>query len=163
MFQGYSLREIKKAAESMDYPYRLALWKRKRYLEDVLAGEWEEYWWEETTCPVLAHYILERIRFCKSEIAKIDKELSALEARKDEITDDMIQRARSTPIETIIEFKRRLTHCIIPDHADKNPSMYHGTKTNSAICPACGAKYDSIGAYQIMYGCDFKTAVKRLQ
>jgi hypothetical protein len=163
MLQGYTTRDIRKAAEDMGYPHRLALWKRKQYLDAQLAAEQAEYWDNDTICAVTLHFCLENIRFIKAEILKIDKEMAALEAKKDEITDEMISRAKSTPIETIIEFKRGQAHCINPEHPDRNPSMFHGTRTNTAQCPACGYKADSITAYMVIWNCDFITAVKRLQ
>jgi hypothetical protein len=85
------------------------------------------------------------------------------EIRDNEITPAMIDRAKSTPIETIVDFKRGKCRCINPAHDDNNPSMYHGTRTNTAQCPACGYKADSIEAYRVLYGVDFMTAVKNLQ
>lgn len=81
----------------------------------------------------------------------------------DDITDDMIARARSHPIELIIEFTRGKARCINPNHDDRNPSMYHGTRTNTAQCPACGGKWDAIGAYMVITGMNFPEAVRKLQ
>lgn len=98
------------------------------------------------------------------EVVELEKYLRReKQIRESEITDTMIEIARSVPIDTIVKFTRGLAHCINPDHADKNPSMFHGTRTNNAICPACGEKYDSIAAYQLLHGCDFKAAVRAMQ
>lgn len=78
------------------------------------------------------------------------------------ITDEMIKVAKQYPIDKIIEFKQGMATCISPDHTDKRPSMYHGTKTNKAICGACGIRLDPIDAYMMLHGVSFFDAVRSL-
>jgi hypothetical protein len=78
------------------------------------------------------------------------------------VTEEMVFAAKQFPIDKLLPFVHGATRCICPDHTDKNPSMYHGTKTNRAICGACGANYDTIDAYQIIHNVSFIEAVIRL-
>lgn len=78
-----------------------------------------------------------------------------------QVTDLMIERARAYPIARLIEVKRgNRTHCISPEHDDRNPSM--DIRNNFCYCYACGFQADSIKAYQVLHGCTFPEAVRRL-
>jgi hypothetical protein len=76
------------------------------------------------------------------------------------ITEEMIKRAKQSPISELLTMpvKRDLTNCIA--HDDKNPSM--NIKGNFAYCYACGFRGDSISVYMHMNDVGFKTAVENL-
>lgn len=78
-----------------------------------------------------------------------------------QITDLMIERARAYPITRLIEVKRgNRTHCISPEHDDRNPSM--DIRNNFCYCYACGFQADSIKTYQVLHHCTFPEAVRAL-
>lgn len=82
---------------------------------------------------------------------------------KDQITPEMIIKARNYPIEKLVEVnKRGMARCINPEHQDKNPSMYCKGK-NFAYCFVCNLHFDSIDVIMITKGMSFVEAVKRLQ
>lgn len=74
---------------------------------------------------------------------------------------DKVLRARSYPIENLVEFKRGFMCC--PWHNEKTPSLKYYPKTNSCYCfGSCGKAYDAIDFYMHKHGVDFKQAVKDL-
>ena len=158
-----TIYEIKKKAEEFEIPFRLALSMRKRYLLGEIKAIQTEYNDPETDCPVGIHFLLEALKDARTSIALIDKELMREEERENAVTDAMIEKARSTPVETVIEFIRGKARCIAPDHDDRNPSMFHGTKTNRAVCPVCNKSFDAIACYQYVWNVSFYEAVRKLQ
>jgi len=81
--------------------------------------------------------------------------------RKNEVTPEMIDRAKVSPIENMIEVVRGVAHCISGEHADKRPSMR--VKNNRARCFSCGFKEDAIGVAMKLHGYSFHDAVRALQ
>ena len=77
------------------------------------------------------------------------------------VTEDMIERARNHPVESLIEFIRGKARCF--NHDDNNPSMFYGNKTKRAVCPVCNKTWDAISVLQDRDGVSFKDAVMRLQ
>jgi len=148
--------DIVKAAQLFDILPFAAMQMRVRFLRERVG-----FYLAEPACAVALHFAVQDIR-AVVDLEKRIKEHKCIKNRE-EITDEMIERARSTPIETIIEFERGVARCLSPKHEDKNPSMYHGKRTNHAICGGCGEKFDAIAAYMAVWGTDFKTTVKRLQ
>ncbi len=81
--------------------------------------------------------------------------------RPDEITPDMIQRAREYPFARLYEFKRNMARC--PFHDDKTPS-FALMKDNTARCfGACGKSWDTIAFVREKEGLSFPEAVRWLQ
>ena len=75
--------------------------------------------------------------------------------------DDKVLKAKTYPMENLIEFKRNFACC--PWHNEKTPSLKYYPKTNSAYCfGSCGKAYDAIDAYMHVHGVGFKDAVKDL-
>jgi len=74
---------------------------------------------------------------------------------------DKIERAKSYPIDELIEFKQNKTHCIF--HNEKTPSMVYYPKTNTCYCFGCGKVADSIAVYRQINNCSFIEAIKKLQ
>ena len=81
-------------------------------------------------------------------------------AKPNQINDDMIAQARDYPIEQLIDFNRGKIAC--PFHADKNPSAYHGTKTNRLVCPVCNKTWSALDILMQRDGINFKDAVLML-
>ena len=76
------------------------------------------------------------------------------------LTDADIEAARSVPITRVVEFGRGKSKCF--NHADKNPSMYHGTRSNRAVCPVCGKSWSAIDVLIDRDGMTFIEAVRYL-
>lgn len=100
-------------------------------------------------------------------LLSMDKEMRWLKrkksgvAAKNDVTDEMIERARAYPIERLIQFnKQGLANA--PCHDDKKPSLYFGKKTGRAFCPVCQKSFDSIGWLMSAEGMGFKEAVRLL-
>lgn len=71
-----------------------------------------------------------------------------------------IEKAKSFPIEQLLEFKGGFTKC--PFHEDKNPSAKYYKKTNRIHCFVCNQGHDAIDIYQKINNVNFNEAVKRL-
>jgi hypothetical protein len=76
------------------------------------------------------------------------------------ITEDMKNRAKSVPIDTILPFKNNTTCCIW--HDEKTPSLHYYQKSNRVKCFGCGVSGDSIAVAMQVWGVSFIEAVKRL-
>jgi len=109
------------------------------------------------------------------DLVKIEKHITRLKflrsvtkgrVLKGQITEEDIQRAKSVPIENIINTPLRkmggklMTRC--PFHDDKHPSFYIYPETNSCWCFSCGQGGDSISFVMSFYGLNFLDAVRRL-
>lgn len=77
------------------------------------------------------------------------------------ITDEMIESARSVPINQIVEFIRGTATAFC--HDDRHPSAYYGDRTNTLVCPVCNKHFDSIGVLMHRDGMSFPDAVRFLQ
>lgn len=74
---------------------------------------------------------------------------------------DPVLKARTYPMEHLIEFQRRKASC--PWHNEKTPSLQYYPKTNTAYCfGGCGRAYDAIDAYMLKHNVGFKEAIKEL-
>ena len=143
--------EIYKKAQEFGINYVDAIRMRCVYLADRFnhSGSDVEY--------LMAEHDLQDIIHLMSTIKPQPKR-----NKEDEITDEMIERARRHPIELILEFTRGRCRCINPEHDDRDPSMSFDRRRNRAKCFACGHSVDSIAAYQHLHGCDFRLAVRNL-
>ena len=168
------LADIKAKAEEMGVSLVYAITCRMNYLrqrQEEIGNSMEDYLAFEgidaTNIAICNHYYLIEMQ----EFSSISKELHYLaialkykgKVKEDEITDEMIERARRHPIELILEFTRGRCRCINPEHDDRDPSMSHDRQRNRAKCFACGHSIDSIAAYQHTFAVDFRQAVKLLQ
>ena len=71
-----------------------------------------------------------------------------------------IPRAKSYPINQLIEFKGNTALCIW--HQERTPSMHYYPRTNKVKCFGCGKLADSIDVVQQLQGCTLKEAVNFL-
>lgn len=76
------------------------------------------------------------------------------------ISETDIQIAKDYPIDKIVKFVRGRAHA--PCHNDKNPSLYHGTRLNIAVCPVCDRKFNPIQWLMFTEEMSFKEAVSYL-
>lgn len=97
---------------------------------------------------------IRQMKACEKRIANMDKEI------KDDITDDMIGRAKQYPIDQLIKFERGKATAWC--HDDKHPSLSHDRKRNRARCFPCDKSFDSIAVLVDRDGMGFKEAVKWL-
>jgi hypothetical protein len=89
-----------------------------------------------------------------------ERSLAVLEGRgRDEITPEMVERAREYPIDRLVEADARgFARCV--NHEEKTPSMF--TKRNFAHCFGCQWHGDAIDLYRKISGATFPEAVKFL-
>ena len=94
------------------------------------------------------------------ELRRYDRAIYALTTgAKDDITQDMIERAREFPLASLVETNQRgFARCV--NHDEKTPSMY--TKKNYAHCFGCGFTGDPIDVYMKINGVGFREAVRAL-
>lgn len=76
------------------------------------------------------------------------------------ITDEIISRAKSVPIASLIKVGRD-HKALCPFHSDTKPSL-HVYKDNHAYCFVCTKSASVIDIYMALHSCDFRTAVKAL-
>lgn len=118
---------------------------------------------------VAAVFIARWIEEIDSGIAKAQREITSLRDKErgrskvsaDTITDAMIEAARAVPVNTLVDFGRGgkvKAWC----HDDRNPSMYHGTRSNRAVCPVCDKKFGPIDVLVERDGMSFAEAVRYL-
>lgn len=72
-----------------------------------------------------------------------------------------IPRAKSYPINQLIEFKGNTARCIFHS-PDRTPSMHYYARSNKVKCFSCGKLADSIDVVQQLQGCTLKEAVNYL-
>ncbi len=99
------------------------------------------------------------------KIIKAQDEVAALRRPdrpdKNDITPEMIERARAYPFAELYEFKRNMAPC--PFHQERTPS-FALMKDNTARCfGACSASWDTIAFIRDREGLSFPEAVRRLQ
>lgn len=97
----------------------------------------------------------------QDEINYLNKFALPIHQSPDKITDDMIEQARSYPIDALLDFshgKKVLAWC----HDDTTPSVGHLKRINKAKCFACDKVFDSIDVAMSLHGLSFKDAVKHL-
>jgi hypothetical protein len=109
---------------------------------------------------LIASYIPE----VEARIEKLNRRIRGIlaeaEGRTSGITEDMIERAREYPIESLIGNSRR-GNVLCVAHDEKHPSM--SLKGNRARCFSCGYYGDPIDVYMKLNGVGFIEAVKSLQ
>lgn len=169
-----------KMAEEMGLDRTYALNCRKRYLsgrlweiadeEDVILNDMEE-------CPITDCNIvcrpdcrvglavtsfrkLEKERRAAQRELKVMEKLLVFKRRPDEITEEMIEQAREYPVDRLVDFCRGKATAWC--HNDRNPSMYHATRKNLAVCPVCDKKFNPIDILIYRDGYTFPEAVKAL-
>ena len=97
---------------------------------------------------------------------KIVKEFKKREPYKpsseDSITQEDIDRAKSYPLQQLLDTHETIIRCPNPEHEDKNPSFSINVSENYGHCFSCNYNCDSIKYVQDKLGLDFVSAVRRL-
>lgn len=95
----------------------------------------------------------------KKLINELKREMNP-DKMKDDITDEMIERAKDYPVENLVDIGKAGICCLW--HDEKTASMKL-TKRNRLRCyGACGKSFDSIDVYRHLHGATFIEAVKAL-
>jgi hypothetical protein len=154
-----------KAAEEMEVPRKFAVNARLRYLTQRLEEIDQQSaalltWFdggvnEAFVAPDLCDLLIEKCRLLQEL-----NYMKTIMDKKQDITDSMIEQARSYPIEMLIEFRHGKAKAFC--HEDKNPSMYHASRTNRANCPVCDKSFDPIAVLIKRDNFSFVDAVKSL-
>lgn len=122
---------------------------REKYIELVRTGH------NAKNCVLTAEKLLKRINGYKYSISVLKGEKNANNA----ITDEMIERAREYPLESILEIgQNRRAKCCFHQGEDFNMDI----RKNFAHCYVCGESGDVIKVYMALNGVGFKEAVIRL-
>jgi hypothetical protein len=153
--------KVFRAAAKFEISPRAAANMRMRYLREKahdllkrspvhpIAGYW-------------ANQAMNEILWLLIETDKRERQMTTSRfVRVDRISDDDIEAAKEYPIEQLIDFQRGKAFAWC--HEDKNPSMFHATRTNKAICPVCDKFYNPIDVLMERDGMSFKDAVRELR
>lgn len=106
-------------------------------------------------------FLLREAKYLVKRLESIKKEREARESnRKDEVTPEMVDRAREYPIEQIVKLERNgRAKCVF--HAGEDGNM--DIRKNFAHCYVCGTHGDPIDVYKAVYGVGFREAVLAMQ
>lgn len=109
-----------------------------------------------------AYLLLDLIGPAEKERDRLSQEYGALRRhkRKGGLTEAQIERARSRPLEEIVEVGKG-GFILCPLHDDRNPSML--VKDGFGYCFPCHGRLDSIGYMMKVRGLSFPQAVEVLQ
>jgi hypothetical protein len=96
------------------------------------------------------------------ELKRVQKlgEAAKMPVKKGDITDEMVEIARNTPIKSLFSDEKDwvLAWC----HADKTPSVHVNSVKNVCFCNPCGKSFDPIAVLMSRDGMRFTDAVKYL-
>jgi len=127
-----------------------------------LMSRYEDY--QRRDCTLEKLLTGEKIQAKVKEIQKIQGEAIALRKGNNsraDITEDMIQRAKSYPFTDLIEIQHNTARCFL--HEDKKPSMHYYPASNTLHCFSCHKTLDTIDYVMERDGLSFKDAVRGLQ
>ncbi|MDD2367530.1 MAG: CHC2 zinc finger domain-containing protein [Desulfuromonadaceae bacterium] len=108
-----------------------------------------------------AQCVMEEIASMGRELQHLTKLAKGDTPRAGVITPEMIESARSYPIEQLIEFDRTgkaIAFC----HGDNHPSLSWHKLKNRATCFPCAKSYNGIDILMKRDGCSFQDAVRQL-
>lgn len=160
-----NVRQGIKIAEDYDLTPQYAVNARRRYLTEQLELlDLEIAFYDDYQGNIESEYFaVYNMSDLGEQRAKVKQELRSMKnvtVHKPGITDEMIQRARDYPVNKLIDFSRGNVKAFC--HDDSRPSMFHGSRTNTAQCPVCCLSFDSIEILIKRDGMTFKSAVKQL-
>lgn len=131
---------------------------------DIAKFQWEKDLKTASVMERLVNWYLADVSAMQKKLLRYWKELEALlrcEEWNDNVTSEMIERARQADIRDFVETnKRRFARCVNPEHEDRNPSMY--IKNGFAYCFSCGWSGDVIDIVMNKYDIKFLEAVKMI-
>jgi len=155
-------------------PAKIREWKvvRKSVLDNVRAAIERGKGYDPDTRAVCFELVMMILGL---KLDEIDRHLTRLWRLKnlmdgkesaDQITDEMIERARSFPIESLdgLEMRKagRLYRGLCPFHSERGASFTVYPDGGGFFCFGCGKGGDAIAFSQLKYGHSFKQAVRFL-
>jgi len=167
-----SVHSVRKAAEEMGVPFKLAAWARCRYIKEQLrqqASDWKlfedfihsgEPWSAETVAIDVRMMDQGGLVSAGRELQALTRLINGHVSKQQRITDEQIEAARVFPIEQVIHFERGLA--LAPCHADKSPSLHWNRKHNKAHCFVCGKSFSALDFLIEFQGLKFVDAVLQL-
>lgn len=160
MIDKIRLRDIEKTAELFGVSLTQAIGARRSFL-------WKEIEWHmacETDYVTWQVICLPEIQSALEELRQLKKDLFYKSKPKtdDEITPDMIARAKEFKITDLVEVDRTGKVCCLV-HTEKTPSMAYNRQRNKLHCFGCGANMDSLDVYMKLNSANFHDAVRKLQ
>ena len=152
-------------AKELDLTVSFAVNARRRYLMDEIElldleiAFYQDYQ-GELDSEYFALYCLSDVCLQRAKYMAELRSIKNVNKPSNRITDADIERARDYPVNQLIEFTRgkAIAFC----HEDRNPSMFYGSRTNTAQCPVCGKSFDAIAVLMDRDGYSFVDAVKSL-
>ena len=148
--------DLRKEAKDLGVPYRLVVDQR---IQEILLEmeKWEDYMEEKTNHIPYSTYL-----GCLEEIIELKNSLrKKLLENKDRITDEMKEKAKNYPVDSLIDFQRGMALCF--NHAEKTPSLHYNAASNTCHCfGGCNKTFDSIEILMVRDGFSFIDAVKEL-
>lgn len=151
---------IARKAKEMDFPFNAARLLRQRVLLYELA-RWEKLLDSGTDRDWAMPWPYENIDTILDELIALNKYSTDKTSDDTRVTDEEFERANAYPITKVITFNKQ-GNCICPFHKDTNPSMYHGTKKNIALCPVCNSGWGPVRMLMERDGLTFVKAVREL-
>lgn len=117
----------------------------------------DSFWWRE----FIKEYYDESVQKLKKLETNLYFVRNSDKIKKEEITPDMIARARDYPITELVEVNSAgFAHCVSGEHGDEHASMF--CKNNFGYCFSCNYSADAIKIVMDINGLNFVQAVKRL-
>ncbi len=144
------LREYSNEAKALTQEIKEDLERLYKQVKD----EFSLWFWEQ----YLEVFKGERLEGLSRKIREIKFGLNPPKIKRGRITDEMIERARQYPFESLIDTKRNFALC--PFHSEKRPSFY--IKNNWGYCYGCGWHGDTIKFLMDKNQISFQEAVKYL-
>lgn len=156
-----TIHQIKPKAAEMGVPVKEAIFYRLRYVREQMLAECEHREYPDPVTEAVSE-ALSLNRFCElaHEQRRLALALKPHPQRADQITDEMVELARSYPIDQLVDFQRGKSRAWC--HEDANPSLYLARRINKAACPVCCRYFDSIAVLVDRDGLTFPEAVRRL-
>ena len=164
-YQKGNFRQGIAIAEDFDLSIQYVVNARRRFLLDEIElldleiAFYQDYQ-GELDSEYFALYCLSDVCLQRAKYMSELRSIKNVNKPSNRITDADIERARDYPVNQLIEFTRgkAIAFC----HEDRNPSMFYGSRTNTAQCPVCGKSFDAIAVLMDRDGYSFVDAVKSL-
>jgi len=158
-FTPIRLRDIEATALDMGVSLKDAISSRRAYLWHEL-----DFWLEVETDPMTWDVLCKPLAWAIIDDIKrlhADAFWKSKPASKNEVTQEMKDRARAYPVAELIQFQKgkSLAFC----HTDKTPSLSHYAKGNIARCFVCSKSFGPIDVLMERDGYKFLDAVRALQ
>ena len=161
-----TLSGIGKTAEIFEVPFREAVYHRIRFVRREMREMGDGIDWlagfSGKGSDVAVHMArLKLADFCNLavELRRLSLCLNSVK-QSNRISDEDIESAREYPVSLLVPFVRGKATAWC--HSDRNPSLFHGTRKNLAVCPVCDKKFGPIDICIERDGMSFSEAVKFL-